>query len=123
MASELGSNTAAQLRNRCNDVDTTDYADAALDVIITKHEHLVYVKLARATSSPYTTADDVFEVVNLAILESAACEVYGGIDNTKDQKDAACKYAEELIQAIKGAPTSGGGASGKLGKTQGFNNR
>lgn len=125
MASELNYITAAEVRNRCIDVDTSDYSDAELDVIITNKENRVHYMLGRATSSPYTTADDEFEIVKDAVLEYTACEVFGGIDGASQHKTDACAAGDEAIAIITKHPSSAGGigAGGTISKTQGFNYR
>lgn len=125
MASELGYVTAAELRNRCADVNATSFTDNELDGYITKAEHYIHVMCGRSTSTPWTNAEDIFEVVQLAVTEDAAQRVYQSIDTDPAAgklADQAESDRDDYIDAINkaGAGTPGGGY---MAKSNGINNQ
>lgn len=119
MASELGYITAAVLRKESNDVDANDFSDSDLDGMITKSEHFVHVAKKRSTASPWTTAEDEYEIVQRVVLHDARAQVFGAIDGMRDAKKEAETSRDFYLDLLLNSEV---GKRGTIEKSQGINN-
>lgn len=122
MASELNYVTAAVLRVELGNPSVKDFTDSDLDNIITKSEHFVHVAVGRSTSSPWTSAEDAYELVQRVVLEDAKVQGYGAMDDGDDEKKAAEDSRKYYLNLLLSA-SAGGTADGSFEKTSGCNNQ
>lgn len=121
MVSELGYLTAAKLRiDAALDTDDTEiWDDTALDTILTASEHMVHIIGKRATSNPWTLAEDVYELVQRFVSADARRKMFSGKEDYAEEYSQAKEERDELFPLIK-APEDGG--DGYSAKTSGYNN-
>ena len=97
--STLHYQSAGNVRKRAHNINKKLISDDEINGIIDRWSVNAHVMAGRAVSSPWVDGtDDIYEVVRTYVLNSAACEVLAGVNQTDEKCEKEAAKAEELIK-------------------------
>ncbi|GKS67355.1 hypothetical protein YTPLAS73_09020 [Nitrosarchaeum sp.] len=97
MTSEFDYATVAEVRKRAHSINTTEFSDSDIEIIITGWENIMHKQKARTVVYP---ASIDLKIAKRAVVEGAASEILLSFDDyIEDGKEAKSRY-DSLIAIL-----------------------
>jgi hypothetical protein len=88
------------VRKRAHNVNEQFYGDEEINEIIDRYGVVAHIKSARPLSTPWTEADDIYEVVRTYVLLASACEILSSVEIGSDETRKACQEGADSALSL-----------------------
>lgn len=108
-----------ELRHACGDLTENDFDDNHLAEIISNWEVVIHKAVGRTTTSVWTTADEVYNIMKQALLFGCKSQVFEEMDDKDAESTKAFERYEYFLGLLKDV-TAGEDSSGDFQDTVGI---